>query len=298
MTTSTTSYAELLRSPAYLNQFLSGIEEASALLHSPAATTSNQAGNSDFHQISASVYGFFLTIGSYLLRALCMTDLSKRVWVQSRHVFSEEAAVKTDQVFKEHLLAKAVNTHRLDTADYFLTPASASTLHTHPSAPNTLHFFQQEGLCRGMCLWFVQLYFKTLGSLPDAESHLKALGKQFEQGAPRQAAFLHSLDFPSLDDLLSFPVKNNHIKITPAGKTEDRIIGILQALPPSVYGIYLASHEVVYIKLDESRHYLFDPQVGLIKVTSPSVFKQAMGSYLQSHDATQEVLVDVYKARS
>ena len=225
-----------------------------------------------------------------------MTGLSKKVWVQSRHVLSDATAIKTSQIFQANLLAKSVNTHRMDTADYFLRAPEKTTLETHPT-PETLNFFHRDGICRGMCHWFVHLYFKTRGRLPDIEQHLKAIGQQFEQGASRQSAFLHALGFTPVYDLLHLNVRTDYSQISVTDNTEDQIITKLQLRPPGVYGIYTSTHQVVYIKLSESQQYLFDPNTGVVKVDSSLLFKKAMERYFETHDQTKKIYVDIYTPR-
>ncbi len=303
MTTTTTTFLpDFLQSQTSLNRFLSGDVEASAILRAaPSPTTTTQGrtwSNSfiDFDELSSLASGYFLTIASYFLYAICMTSLSKKVWVQSRHALSDASAIKTSQIFQEKLLSKSVNTHRVDTADYFLRSPAQTTLKTYPT-PGTLNFFHQDGVCRGMCHWFVHLYFKTRGHLPDADQHLKAIGQQFEQGSSRQSAFLHALDFPAIYDLLPLNVRTDYSQISATSKSEDLMTAELQLRPPGVYGIYTSTHQLVYIKVNESQQYLFDPNTGVVKVDSSLLFKKAMERYFETHDHTKKIYVDIYTPR-
>ncbi len=301
--TTTTFQSDFLQSQTSLNRFLSGDEQAAEILRatpSPAAsTTQGRTWNNswiDFDELHSLASGYFLTIASYFLHAICMTGLSKKVWVQSRHALSDAEAIKTSQIFQEKLLAKSVNTHRVDTPDYFLRSPAKTTLKTHPTQ-GTLNFFHQDGICRGMCHWFVHLYFKTRSRQPDADQHLKAIGQQFEHGASRQSAFLHALDFPAIYDLLPLSVRTDYSQIPTTGKTENLLIAELQLRPPGVYGIYTSTHQLVYIKINESQQYLFDSNTGVVKVDSSLLFKKAMERYFETHDQTQKIYVDIYTPR-
>src|SRR6185369_16926526 len=136
------------------------------------------------------------------------------------------------------------------------------------------------GICRGMNYWFIHLYFKTRHLFSDVEMQLAAVGKQFEQGASQQAVLLHSINLPSVYDLLKLNVRQDYSVISVEGRTQEQIINAMQMRPPGVYGIYTSSHHVVYIKVDESRHYIFDPNIGVVKVSTPALFKTAMENYL------------------
>ena len=291
--------SDFLSSPTHLNRFVSGDEEKKSILRSFLSSTSSIQGRTwsnspiDFDELYYLASGYFLTLASYLLYAVCLSDLSKKVWVKSRHTINNALIIKTNKVFQDHLLAKSVNTHRLDSSGYFLRSPAKTDLATHPT-PNTLNFFHKEGICRGMCHWFVHLYFKTSASITNTDQHLKAVGKQFEQGAPAQAAFLHSLDLPPIYKLLALKVQMDHSKISTQAKSENQIIVEFQKRPPGVYGIYTSTHQVVYIKVDELRQYLFDPNIGVVKITSPDLLKNAMQRYLETHDSSKEISIDLY----
>lgn len=295
--TTTTFQPDYLHSPIALGRFLSGNDELTAISQTSSTTEVN--GRTWGHNLDGLyhwVTGYFWTVGSYLLYILCMGDLSKKVWVQSRHALNNASAIKTECVFQNHLLVKSINTHRLDSEDQYLLPQMSTTLSTHKT-PGMLNMFHSDGICRGMNYWFIHLYFKTRNSFSNVELQLSAVGKQFEQGAPRQAVLLHSLNLPSVYDLLKLNVHQDHSKILVEEKTEEQIITSMQLRSPGMYGIYTSSHQVVYLKIDESRQYLYDPNVGVIKVSTPALFKTAMENYLQSHDITKEIYIDKYTPR-
>ena len=288
---------EFLLSPSALNRFLSGNDEIAAMAQTVhTAKAQGRSWGPDLDQAYYWITGYFLTVGSYLLSALCMGNLSKRVWVQSRHALQYGEVLKAENLFQHHLLAKSINTHRLDSASQYLLPPLTTTLSTHPTS-GQLNLFHSWGVCRGMSYWFIHLYFKTRSSFSNADLQLAAVGKQFEQGAPQQAVLLHALDPSSVYDLLRLGVREDYSKISPHGKTEEQIIGSIRSNPPGIYGIYTSSHQVVYIKVDASREYLFDPKVGIIKISTAALFKTAMEDGLQSHNTVKEILIDQYTVR-
>ncbi len=280
-------------SSTQLKLFISGDKEKKEVLSRFLLPTTSVQGKTSNSALYDLAYGYFLTLVSYLVYPLCLSDLSKKIWVESRHILNNARVIKTNKVFQDHLLAKSVNTHRLDSSDYFLRSPNKTDLATHPT-PKTLNFFHKEGICRGICHWFTHLYFKTCTSTTNTDQLLTAVGKQFEQGAPAQAAFLHSLDPLAACKLLGFKAQMDHSKISTKAKSEEQIIAEFQNRPPGVYGIYTSTHQVVYIKVDEVRQYLFDPMIGVVKITSPLVFKNVMQRYLATQSPSQEIHVDLY----
>lgn len=277
-----------LLSQSHLDQFISGEQEKNSIINTPFSSLAEAKGSSWVHDLK----GFFLSFVSYLLYAVCLSDFSNKVWVDSRHARHDATAIKADQVFQKHLLCRSINSHRVDSKDYFLLPSCKTTLPTYPT-PGRLDFFRADGVCRGMSHWFVHLFFKTKSAFVNSDHHLQAVGKQFELGAPKQAAFLQSLQMPPIT-LPGMNVKIDYAKISVSGKREEEIVREFQQLPSGAYGIYTSTHQIVYIKVDQLKQYLFDPNVGVLKVTSPIVFKKAIHSCLGTHNHAHDVHVDLY----
>ena len=53
--------------------------------------------------------------------------------------------------------------------------------------------FHASGVCRGICDWFIYLYFKTQHQFSDPRNHMIALGKQFSKGGGVEPTLLQSL---------------------------------------------------------------------------------------------------------
>jgi hypothetical protein len=295
---------QVLMTQATVECFLNGEQEAAEISRfTPPASTSMSSHHGrlwdawiDTDELYSLFSSFFLTVASYLFHAVCLIDLSKRTWVMSRHAMADATAIKTQKIFQANLLCRSINTHRKDTADYFLESPIPTPFVAHPNS-TSLNFFHQDGICRGMCHWFIYLYFKTQGCFTDPEQHVRAVGQQFEQGASRQPAFLHSLTLPPLYDLLRLNVHQDNSKVRVTGTTPEQVLREFQCRAPGVYGIYTSSHQVVYIKIDDSRQYLFDPNIGCLKITSTQLFKNAMDRYFETHDNTRDILIDRYSPR-
>ncbi len=294
-----TTLSPFLSSPATLSQFLSGNREASEITHpgsAPYTSANGEKAPGGWDELYYWATGLFLTMRSYFYHVVGMTDLSKRTWVDSRHAFANATQIKTREVFQKNLLARSINTHRVGSEDFYLRPPEKTTMKTHP-VPESLQFFYDKGVCRGMCHWFAHLYFKTRGRFSNPDEHFKSVGRQFERGAPNQAALLQGLELAPVYAHLGFDARLDYSKLSIAGKTHDQCIGLLQLRPPGVYGIYVSNHQVLYIKVDETHQYLFDPNTGAIKVDSPAMLKMAMEPYLTAHDTKNEIYFDLYTPR-
>jgi hypothetical protein len=292
---------EILRSPALLAHFLDGAEETAAILRArqtpatpPLAGRWSVACLAELEEVYHLTSMLVLTVISYLLHGLCMTDLSKRVWVLSRHEQANGTIIKAQKVFQDTLLARSINTHRKDSADFYLQKPMSTTLPGR-AEPINLNFFQERGACRGMCHWFVYLYFKTLNQFTDPQEHMRAIGMQFEQGASKQAAFICSL-YPveQIYQLLHLNFRGDYLRINPLNKSHEQLIGEIQQCTPGIYGIYTANHQLVYAKSNDGHQFLFDPNKGTFVVDSPILFKKAMAQYFEKHDSLQEIYIDRY----
>lgn len=302
--TSTTAFSpDALLSQASAVRFLNADREADATVQSANAPLCVHLHGRfwssswlDFDELYYLFRNFALTVTSYVLHVACLTDLSKKTWIMSRHAMADATAIRTEKIFQENLLTRSINAHREDSSDFYLQSPHKIAFVTHPN-PDQMNFFHQDGVCRGMCHWFISLYFKTQGRFATPEEHVRAVGRRFEHGASRQSAFLHSLTLPPIYDLLQLNVQHDNSKIKVAGKAAEEILREFQRRVPGVYGIYTSSHQVVYIKIDDNQQYLFDPNTGCIKITSTQLFKNAMKPYFESHDSSREILIDRYSPR-
>lgn len=278
----------------HLRTFFSASQESAAIRQSPPLLPYTPTdGETSFEEISTLVWGYILTLTSYLFYAIGFSDFSKTTWVDSRHIFANATVVKTARIFQNHLLATSINTHRKDSEEYFLRSDESTPLETHPNN-GLLQFFHAWGMCRGMCHWFIHLYFKTHGMLTDSDQWMHALGNQFAQGAPNHAAFLHSLNYPSIKELLHLEIQRDFANVS-ANQTQEEIAQAIMKNPPGIYAVYTSSHCMVFIQLANSA-YFFDPNKGVIKIDSVTILQQALEEHLNAHDNKKDILVDLYSS--
>ena len=280
---------EVLSSRVSFQQFLSG-DEAIATLRPGPHNLAHRWDATDFEikELCHWASTLFLTAVSYLLQIVCLTSLSNRVWVLSRHELAEARFAKAAQVFQDNLITRSVNTYREVDADFYAEPPSpiSFTPEAHPIK------FQPLGLCRGMCYWYMHLLFRTQLRFVDPVEHLRAVGDLFSQGAPVQAALLHALptdDF--LYEMAGLDMEEEHASIPTKDKTDESVIAELNRLEPGKYLIYTSNHVVVFIKM-AGQQFIFDPTVGTINVSSPLLFQNTMSCYFDIHDREHEILID------
>jgi len=234
---------------------------------------------------------FFLKIAGYLSQCLCARSISRRCFVYSAHAHFAYQKEKLRSIFQNHLLAYAPNAHRKDTADFYLHP-NISVLDLSAQ----IEPFQKNGLCRGMCLWFAQLYYQTMDQFPNRDDHIRAIGKRFELGANRQAAFLQAMntDTPHfLFGLLPLQVQRNRAQINPP-HDQATLAQQLRELPIGVYGIYTSNHMMLWIQEGQRRQFLFNPGVGTLSLPSPALLEKGLEDVLSLHDPNTAILIDQY----
>jgi hypothetical protein len=289
----TTFNPDILQSRETLARFLSGSDAVQEIVSAGPPARLNDRWDACILEFAHIAAGTFLTAVSYLLHAICLSDLSKRAWVISRHELSNASIIRTQQVFQQNLLVRSVNTYRKDTADYYLQPSLKAAL---PTGEAEVKAFNHLGLCRGMCFWFLQLYFKTQGRFANEEARITAVGRQFENGASRQAAFLHAVPVETLCDLLGTFNFREHAKISTQNRTYDQIIQEFQNCPQGIYGMYFSDHMMLYIR-GTAQDFLFNPSNGSLKIASQHLFKKALEDYFENHDHNREIILDCYTPR-
>jgi hypothetical protein len=281
---------EVLSSRDSFQRFLSG-DEAAAALRPGQHNLAHRWDATDFEVKEYCHWAttLFLTAVSYLLQGLCLTSLSNRVWVLSRHELAEARFAKAVRVFQDNLITRSINAYREEDAEFYSQIPTSITASPEPRPLN----FESFGLCRGMCYWYMHLFFKTQLRFVDPIEHLRALGDLFAQGAPIQAVLLHAL--PTEDDFLyemaDLDVEEGHAAIPTKDKRDEALIAEINRLDPGKYYIYTSNHVVVFIKM-ANQQFIFDPSTGTINVTSPLLFQNAMSCYFDLHDREKEIVID------
>jgi hypothetical protein len=126
-------------------------------------------------------------------------------------------------------------------------------------------YFQYPGMCKGMSLWFVYLYCKTLHLFPSPRECLIAVTEEFKKGAPDQACILQGINVRK-GKLINLRI--NEVATIRENDTETHYIQQLNALPFGVYGLDTKIHSTVYIKLSQDLGFFFDPSDGLMEISS------------------------------
>ena len=298
----------VLVSSVSLPRFLAGTEEVAAIIQAgqnPAALRLSDRWDvvclAEVKELFHLCYGLILLSCKCLCDALCLSDLSKRAWVLACHEMTDGTLLRTQQVFQNNFLARSVNACRKDIADFYLQEPRLQ--YSLPGPGNNrvfdLQFFYGKGVCKGMCHWFVSLYFKTQHLFTDPKEHLRALGTQFEQGASRQAAFLqlplHTREFCNFLNLNCHP---DILAINSQGMTCEQLIQDIRSCPSGVYGVYIANHQIIYIKSDDGQEFFFDPNKGVLKIDSLFLFKYVIARYFKQHDPQKTIFVDRYSSSS
>src|SRR3990167_9311134 len=95
-------------SRASVERFLNSDAAVQAIVHSPAANFQARRIEPScmdfFKEISLACQFLFFHAMSTLLKGLCMTDQSKRVWTLSKHAINELSLMQTEKVFRNQLL--------------------------------------------------------------------------------------------------------------------------------------------------------------------------------------------------
>lgn len=294
---------EILTSAPLLSNFLSDNEAVQAILQArqdPAMPRLSDRWDVEYLQeVASEVYhlltSLVLSITSWVFYAFCLSDLSKRVSILSGYHQHQAQRFGVRRIFEENLLATSFNCHRLDTVDVYLQPTLPLQIGIH-QMPVSL--YQPQGLCKGTCHWLVHLFFKTQNQFTSSEEHLRAIGRQFEEGGSRQVALLQSLPPPLIYEVLPINVHLNYLAINPQNKTLQEIVDEIQTCEPGgVYALYTSTHQLLYHKNRNGEQFLFDPNLGVVKADSYPVFRKIIGRYLAEHDTSHEILIDLYTPR-
>lgn len=246
---------------------------------------------------SACLYCFYRVISSsknFLSRYFSnITGLQ----VSIKHRFLQNEKEKIQNIFQRSLLVSSINAHQPKSSDFYLHPNIFLRLRNFEngdfkfSSTAPKNFFMEKGLCDGMCSWFTYLYFKTVADFSDSEAQLCAIARLFENGAPRQAEILQLIQGDGSDVrecILGLEIETkdraaslkdlNLLSIQALSKKDAQSSQYLHSLPVGVYSVSLAidhdatgyhiatAHALRYFKINENLGFIWDPNVGLIKL--------------------------------
>jgi hypothetical protein len=150
-----------------------------------------------------------------------------------------------------------------------------------------------EGLCRGACLWFIFLYFKTQEKFTDPLNHLLSVSEQFKTGVPKQAALLQSLEKSFIKMEVS-SLKNHSISLYELDLDRESALEKIQSLNYGIYRIGVLKHSLVYIKVN-GMGYQWDPEYGLVAVTEKQLLDLILANYYEPGNSESQVYVEQYK---
>ena len=174
---------------------------------------------------------------------------------------------------------------------------------------SALEFYHPNGLCTGICFWFIYLYFKTIDLFPNSiEHHLVEISKLFKSGATYHAALLQGLN------KVNAPWLRRHIlqiEIEGLSKTKNyhstRIISteklyqgptanqeLLEMLPDGPHFLeFFELHQTLSFKVGQE-FFIFDPNVGLIKFFGENKIQSVHDffiKYAETHDPNRSSYV-------
>lgn len=233
----------------------------------------------------------FLTIFNYTKSYLVgyFPNLTKKIQISINHRLHQHKNLYFQSLFKEQLLVRSLNVHQPSSSDFYLH--SNITLRTRlfennqfkSSGISEKKFFMSDGLCKGECVWFTYLYFKTLSYFSDPEFQLQTIARLFENGAPRQAELIQLFgwtDVEIIEFILGTGLKINEqissidtdlLKVNDLSNKLAKSTNFLKDLPLGAFSIVLSinssqGHEIRYFKISENLGFIFDPNIGLIKL--------------------------------
>lgn len=215
-------------------------------------------------------------------------NFTKKIQVKIKHKMFQHRTHYYKNLFKEHLLTRSFNGHQPENSDFYLHPNVGLRVRKFEnnqckfSSYSQKRFLMLDGICKGMCDWFTHLYFKTLPYYSTPDVHLQSIAKLFENGAPRQAEILQLFGWAE-DELRNFilgleikkgdrVLLNDKTLLSIKNLKEDKTNPSLfiKDLPSGVYSVELMAfdqgHAISYFKISENVGFIFDPNIGLIKL--------------------------------
>lgn len=198
----------------------------------------------------------------YLCKQLNLHSSKRIIKIAHLHLNKEQdraSAIKTHQAA---LISFSRNCPHLSSSDIYLEPsAKLSSIQDHHVRSLTygypkVKWFHKNGECKGMCFWFVYLYLSCKGNFSDDHSHVLAVAKQFEEGAPSPAILLQSLWL--IESLLGIEGSRRDVSF----EKFEKDLAEFSNIPLGIYSVGVGTHRINYIKISQEEAYLFDPNFG------------------------------------
>jgi hypothetical protein len=231
-----------------------------------------------------------------------MSDLSFCFSAKYAHWFRHKAIwqvrdltyLKNQCWYGERFLAGSVNMHVLERIEDYWCPSlkreevsceiqdlvfpSDGSDSLAISKKKRLKFYHRHGLCGGMTNWFLYLFHKSRDQFDSDKECAIAVGRQFSQGAPTEAALIQKLN--------TMPVMQSTAHSKASGNPFDSrlpFVEVLRRLEPARYYVWLhhRRHAVVYIKSDQGDEGIFfEPGQGTFAATTEMVAELICGKKL------------------
>ncbi|NGX31987.1 MAG: hypothetical protein K1060chlam4_00025 [Candidatus Anoxychlamydiales bacterium] len=146
-----------------------------------------------------------------------------------------------------------------------------------------------NGLCMGMCGWFNFLYENTKLSFANKpiEDHLKAIASLFRDGAPIEGFLCHL--HPGINKIKSsvYPLSHNiHVFARPLDVK--KVKTFLKKIPLGFHHVSFNRHIINIIKASNDCTYIWDPNMGLIKIKDLN-FEDAFFNYFEQLGRTYNI---------
>lgn len=160
-----------------------------------------------------------------------------------------------------------------------------------------ISLYSEKGMCRGASLWFIYLYFRTKNLFEDPTKHLIGIANQFISGMPRQAAVLQALD--DTHDLLQLKkteLKEHKISIYELDKNSTTASSKIASLPEGIYRVGCYLHSFVYIKVDQQKQFVWNPESGLMPMKGDEMLQMILKHHYKAGNPRSEIYFHRYES--
>ncbi len=203
-----------------------------------------------------AILALFLCALAPLLDLFGQTSWARDAEIMGRFCFLEIGLVAKMLTYGEDLLSPLFSTYAFSArAIYSRRSISTEELRRDPALFETVRdweridFYQPDGVCRGIAIFFSLLYLQTQHLFPqDPARHLQVIASLLAHGATAKPALFQALCY------------TDHL----AKVARREILDLPDELENGVYEIWLPRHRIVYIKVSADQSFLVDPGVGVI----------------------------------
>lgn len=213
----------------------------------------------------------------------CCFSKNYAAWFRHKAVWQvrDLRYLKDQYWYGERFLSGSVNMHILERVeDYWHSSLKKKQISPYMQElikPETkVRFYEREGICGGMSNWFLYLFHKSRTQFDSDKACAAAVGRQFAQGAPQEAALIQKLnkvpilDAEGINNVYGDPWEPN------ASFTD-----FLKTLEPACYFVQLnhRPHGVVYIKSAQTddEGIFFEPCRGTFAITTETTAELMCG---------------------